>query len=234
MMQQLAPNQASAEVPINDNFKTLSHQAVYGNNPATSSGLTWGYYGGRWSGFSVAAGTLSLAASQTNHVVVARATGVISTSTSATNWNNDVDYARVYKIVTGGSAVTSFEDHRAGAGGVHGGGSGAGTKAIPQNIQSGNYTLTIDDSGKHLLHPSGAGSGDTFTIPSNASVPFDIGTVVVFVNLDSNAISIAINSDTLRFVSDGTTGSRSLAQYGIATVIKVDSTNWLIRGVGLT
>jgi hypothetical protein len=32
----------------------------------------------------------------------------------------------------------------------------------------------------------------------------------------------------------GTTGSRSLAQYGSATAIKITSTNWVISGSSLT
>jgi len=126
MMQQLAPNQASAEVPINDNFKTLSHQAVYGNNPATSSGLTWGYYGGRWGGSSVSDGTLTLTNEATNYVVVEKSTGVISVSTSNTNWNDTTDYTRVYQITTSGGVVTAVQDHRAGPNGVHGGAGGVG------------------------------------------------------------------------------------------------------------
>jgi hypothetical protein len=32
----------------------------------------------------------------------------------------------------------------------------------------------------------------------------------------------------------GTTGSRTLAAYGVATAIKVTSTSWIISGNGLT
>jgi hypothetical protein len=32
----------------------------------------------------------------------------------------------------------------------------------------------------------------------------------------------------------GTTGSRTLAAYGMATAVKVDSTVWIISGNGLT
>jgi hypothetical protein len=121
-----SPPPDEAEVIVNECFETLEHQAVYGKKHSTTTGLTWGYYGGRWGGFSVADGTLSLTASQTNYVVVAIATGAISVSTASTNWDNDTDYVRVYKITTGTSTVSSVEDHRAGPGGVHGGGGGGG------------------------------------------------------------------------------------------------------------
>lgn len=107
-------------------------------------------------------------------------------------------------------------------------------RGIPQNSQSGNYTLVIGDAWKHIIHPSGAGAGDTITIPANASVAFTIGTTITFVNDDSNAVTIAITTDTLTLAGTTTTGSRSLAQNGIATALKITSTKWLISGPGLT
>jgi len=32
----------------------------------------------------------------------------------------------------------------------------------------------------------------------------------------------------------GTTGTRTLAQYGMATAVKITSTSWIISGNGLT
>lgn len=107
-------------------------------------------------------------------------------------------------------------------------------RGMPINSQSGNYTSELSDAGKLLLHPSGAGAGDTFTIAANSSVPYDIGTMLTFVNKDSNDLSIAIDSDTLTMSSDGTTGTRTLAENGVATAVKLVSTEWLISGTGLT
>lgn len=121
-MQTIAEGQTFPEVPINENFETLAAAAVYGKRHPATSGLTWGYEGGRWGGFAVAAGTLALTPNATNYIVVERTTGAISRSTSAANWNATEDYARVYKLVTSSSAVTSVEDHRAGPNGVMSGG----------------------------------------------------------------------------------------------------------------
>lgn len=109
-----------------------------------------------------------------------------------------------------------------------------GFRGIPQNSQSGNYTLVAADAGKHILHPSGGGAGDTFTIPANASVAFPVGTALTFINADSDSISIAITSDTLTLANSTTTGTRTLAQNGVATAVKVTSTGWIISGTGLT
>ena len=75
------PPQATAEVVVNRNFETMEHAAVYGQRQSAHSGLTWGYYGGRWGGFSVSDGTLTLS-NATNYVVVQRSDGAISTSTT--------------------------------------------------------------------------------------------------------------------------------------------------------
>lgn len=103
-------------------------------------------------------------------------------------------------------------------------------RILPQNAQTSNYTLVLADAGKHIYHASGDGAGDTYTIPANASVAFTVGTMVSFVNLDSNAVSIAITSDTMYLGGVGTTGTRTLAQYCVATAVKVASTSWIING----
>ncbi len=234
-MQQIVASQANAEVPVNENFQTLEHQSVYGKRHPVTVGLTWGYYGGRWSGFTVADGTLTLTASSTNYIVVNRSTGAISTSTTITNWNNTSSYSRVYLIVTGTNSVTSVEDHRAGANGVNGFIEVASQGVVSQVSQSANYTLVLSDAGKHILHPSADTTARTFTIPANASVAFPVGTVITFVNQNSaGVITIAITTDTMRLAGAGTTGNRTLAANGIATAMKITSTEWIISGAGLT
>ena len=105
---------------------------------------------------------------------------------------------------------------------------------IPQNSQSAAYTLVLADAGKHIFHPSGDANARTFTIPANSSVAYTIGTAITFINMTSQVVTIAITTDTMYLSSAGTTGSRSLAQYGSATAIKMTSTTWLISGSGLT
>ena len=105
---------------------------------------------------------------------------------------------------------------------------------IPQNSQSAAYTLVLADAGKHIFHPSGDANARTYTIPANGSVAYPIGTAITFINMTSQVVTIAITTDTMYLSSAGTTGSRSLAQYGSATAIKMTSTTWLISGSGLT
>ena len=84
------------------------------------------------------------------------------------------------------------------------------------------------------MHPAGDASTRTFTIPANASVAYVIGTAITFINMTSQVVTIAITSDTMYLSDAGTTGSRSLAQYGSATAIKITATDWVISGSGLT
>jgi hypothetical protein len=112
-----------------------------------------------------------------------------------------------------------------------------GYRNIPQNAQAGNYTLTLADSGDHIYHASGDGAA-TYTIPAASSVAFPLGTAITFINLSATSISIAITTDTMYLAKDGTTGTRTLAQYGSATAIKVSGVSssgiWLISGSALT
>lgn len=106
---------------------------------------------------------------------------------------------------------------------------------IPQNSQSAAYTCVLSDAGKHILHPSADTTARTFTIPANSSVAYDIGTAITFINQNAaGSITIAITTDTMRLAGAGTTGSRTLAANGIATAVKVTSTEWIISGTNLT
>jgi hypothetical protein len=108
-------------------------------------------------------------------------------------------------------------------------------RTIPQNSQSTAYTLVLADAGKHILHPSADTTARTFTIPANSSVAYPVGTAITFVNQASaGTMTIAITTDTMRLAGAGTTGSRTLTANGIATALKVTTTEWIISGTNLT
>ena len=107
-----------------------------------------------------------------------------------------------------------------------------GYLAIPQNAQSGNYTLVLIDGGKHIYSTnSGAQS---ITIPTNASVAFPIGTALTIVNNGTTAITIVTTSLTVYQAGTTNTGNRTLATKGIATCLKVATDTWFISGAGIT
>ena len=95
-----------------------------------------------------------------------------------------------------------------------------------------SYTAVLTDAGQQLQFGAASLTG---TIPANASVAYPVGTTLIFVNLYSGNLTIAINSDTLYLANSGSTGSRTLAgNYGVATALKIGSTSWVIYGNGLS
>jgi hypothetical protein len=66
-------------------------------------------------------------------------------------------------------------------------------------------------------------------------VAFPIGTSVTFINQNAGgSITIAITTDTMRIAGAGTTGSRTLTANGVATAVKIATTEWIIFGTNLT
>lgn len=109
---------------------------------------------------------------------------------------------------------------------------GVGYMGIPQSsaATTGSYTIVAADAGEHIYSTATR----TVTIPANASVAFPVGTAITFIAATGTTVTIAINSDTLLLAGAGTTGSRTLAAFGMATAIKITSTSWIISGNGLT
>lgn len=133
---------ASPEVQSNENFETLSAAGIFGKRQPATTGLTWGYYGGRYNGNTVANGTVALTASNTNYVVVHRSTGVVSASTSNTNYNDTATYARLYQLTTSASAVTATVDGRMDTGGVLQGAAVTGGTVTSVDASGGVQTVS--------------------------------------------------------------------------------------------
>lgn len=109
-----------------------------------------------------------------------------------------------------------------------------GYREAPRNEQTSNYTLVLADRGKSVVMGNGTATALTATIPANSAVAFPIGTVIIFVNINTVGLSIAITTDTLTLANSTTTGTRTLARNGLATCVKINTTSWLISGAGLT
>ena len=109
---------------------------------------------------------------------------------------------------------------------------GPGYMGVPPSAAdaTGNYTIVAADAGEHIYSTATR----TITIPANASVAFPVGTAITFVAATGTTVTIAITTDTLLLAGTGTTGSRTLAPFGMATAIKITSTSWIISGNGLT
>ena len=107
----------------------------------------------------------------------------------------------------------------------------AGYIGMPQISVSANTAILATHAGKHIYTTT---TGLTHTIPANSNVAFEIGTTLTFINPAAVSLSIAITTDTMYLAGTGTTGTRTLAAYGMATAVKITSTSWIISGNGLT
>jgi hypothetical protein len=163
----ISSTQAQKEVTANASLNAASKAMFGANRATTTSALTWGYYGGRYFGTSVANGTLALTASTTNYIVANRTSGAITGSTATTNWNNFGDYIRLYSVVTASASISSYQDHRQAI--------VADRRYAPVNTQTGSgsplaYTLTVDDCDK-VVEINNA-NAVTLTLPNSLSVGF--------------------------------------------------------------
>jgi hypothetical protein len=105
---------------------------------------------------------------------------------------------------------------------------------VPQNAQVGSYSFALTDSGKHVFHSS-ATTGHTYTIPANSSVAFPIGTAITIVNdVTSAALSITTTDNLFWAGTSDTTKTRTLGASGLATLLKIGSTSWVISGSGIS
>ena len=100
-------------------------------------------------------------------------------------------------------------------------------RTIVQNTQSGAYVLLVGDSGKHISISTGG-----VTIPASV---FSAGQAVTIYNNSASSQTLTQGTSvTLRLAGTATTGNRTLAQYGVATVLCVGSNTFVISGGGLT
>lgn len=108
-----------------------------------------------------------------------------------------------------------------------------GYLGAPQNTQNTDYGIVMTDAGKMVYHSSA--STHTYTIPANGSVAFPIGTKIEIVNDNGGGnVTIAITTDTLRWIPTGSAGSRTLAANGSAIISKITATSWQIMGINLS
>jgi len=108
----IVQSQSSKEVTANAMFDALSPASFFGRRASTSSGLTWGYYGGTMlvdgALTQIANGTLALTGSATNYVEINRSGSISKNTTGYTPGS-----IPLYTIVCGASIAWPYTDHRA-------------------------------------------------------------------------------------------------------------------------
>ena len=102
-----------------------------------------------------------------------------------------------------------------------------GVRRIPGVNKTSSYTLAGVDDGQHINITTGG-----ITVPSNQ---FATGQAVTIYNNSGSSQTITQGSGvTLRKVGSATTGNRTLAQRGLATILCVGSNDFVITGGGIS
>jgi len=133
-----------------------------------------------------------------------------------TNVNNVEERVRIKYSSTGTMTVS---------GTVHD--SSGDLRTIPTKAKTSSYTLTTDDVGKVVK----MGGGDV-TVPASV---FSAGDVISVWNDSSGDLTIAQGSGIVMH-SSGTadSGDRTVATYGVATILCVDANEFVISGAGVS
>jgi len=154
----LAQGQASKEITVNAMFDALSSASLYGRRQSTTSGLTWGYYGGNVlvNGVltQIANSTIALTASTTNYLEANPATGAVSKNTTGFT----AGQTPLYTIVTSTATVSSYTDHRIAVSDV--------TGRLVKAMSDANTTLSFAEVRNQILEFTG-----TLTVQRNIVLP---------------------------------------------------------------
>lgn len=104
---------------------------------------------------------------------------------------------------------------------------GGGTTA------SGNRDITVYDAGRYIISTT-AGS-ETITVPNDATLNFPIGGRVNIVLNGTGSITLNPQAPVALYLAGiGTPGTRTLAAYAVATLVKINTNTWYVSGDGVS
>lgn len=108
----VATGQGDQVAKSNSLFDAVSPAAIYAKKYATTSGLTFGFHGGKISingvVTTIADGTLALSGSSTNYIYANPSTGALAKSTV----EYPAGYWRIGRAITGTASITTWYDDR--------------------------------------------------------------------------------------------------------------------------
>ena len=98
-------------------------------------------------------------------------------------------------------------------------------RITPISAKSGNYTLVATDTGKTIVR-----TGGNITVPSSMTA----GMVVTIINNANSTMSIVKGTVSTLRSTDGSDATKTLAAYGVATVLYVSASSAFLTGSGLS
>jgi len=153
----------------------------------------------------------------------------------AKNSNTSMDFVWVTNDVGDITAVTVTSPITGGgtSGSVGIGFDAAAGSALTLQAQTGaTYTFVLADASQKLVTASNA-SAQTYSIPTNASVAFAIGSVINIIQIGAGQVTInAVTPGTTTVLSNGGTAAspKLRVQYSAASCIKVATDAWYVVG----
>lgn len=108
-----------------------------------------------------------------------------------------------------------------------------GFRGIPVQTVNASQTFALTDAGN--MYRQTSSTNRTYTIPTNTAVAFPVGTVIMIRNTGTGTVTITpAGGVSLRQAGASGSGSVSMAQWGIASLTKEATNDWLITGSGLS
>lgn len=104
-----------------------------------------------------------------------------------------------------------------------------GYLGTPQNTSAVSRAFIMLDSGKEIFFTATS----TATIPANSAVAYPIGTTIEVTADVGATVTLAITTDTLRWVPNNLTGSRTITGPASCIIQKKKATEWWVSGSGL-
>ncbi len=192
--------------PANSLFDPMSPAAFGGRRAQTTTGLTWGYFGGaayKTDGtiVDIANGTIALTASVSNYIEYDPIAGSIGKNTTAFTAGR----VPLYTVVAGASSVTSYVDHR--------GAWRSDTAESSVAMADANQTASAAQARAKLIVCTG-----TLTAQRNLVLPLNDGGMWIVHNNTSGGFGVQ---------AIGATGTGVVVSMGTRMLVVADGTNIL-------
>lgn len=169
------------------------------------------------------AGTATITFFNSSDTVVGRAT--TDTLTNKTLTAPTINGGTLAAVTISGAGTITADNTISDTGTISAASPGFRGLPVSGQTQGALITLALTDAGKLVPNTTGG-----WTIPANATVAFPIGTAVTLYNASASTQTVAITSDTLRLHGTASAGTRTVAQRGFCTLVKVAATEWVATG----